>query len=70
MIVIRVSFILALVGSVGMMAQAPPSSGATFEVVSIRRNTTNEVLPGPEGGSASGHFWLSNVTAGNIVFRG
>lgn len=47
-------------------AQAP----LEFEVASIKRNTTNTVMPGPVSSVTSGQYWMSNVTAGTIILRG
>lgn len=60
----RALCVLLAIGTV--TAQTP----LEFDVVSIKRNVANQVMPGPTGGVAAGQYWLSNVSAGTLIFRG
>jgi uncharacterized protein (TIGR03435 family) len=57
--------LLVVLGGVAT-AQAP----LEFEVVSIKRNTTNTFVAEPATNIAAGRYWLSNVGVGTMVLQG
>src|SRR5262245_19174073 len=62
--------LLILTATAGVLAQAPPQPGApTFDVVSIKRNTSNAIGSNGSQERIDGSFTLINIPIGTLVSR-